>query len=259
MTEQIQSSIDRHSEQVLPWWFSQKMRPVNDDFNHRAVALPQHALWQATQVPGIDLRVLEYVPGSRPRLTGQLRFNASYSPSMLDLSSDLEILIQRGELKSVMGIFSRGLYLRLPVSDKASAQELSLGRGKRSDKQHEPLALLYFTAGQMLDSDTELRQVNTLKKQLWLPGPLDGTEVLPLHGHGSGNVMMIRWTQTVKFKTTLDPLGEELLVLSGALHDEYGHYPAGTWIRNPVVAWQSWGATTGTVVYYKNGHLTDTD
>ena len=79
--------------------------------------------------------------------------------------------------------------------------------------------------------------------------------MLPLHGHGSGNVMLIRWLGAVAFRPRLDPLGEEVLVLEGRLHDADGTYPAGSWIRNPVPAWQSWSGDAGTLVYYKNGHF----
>ena len=116
-------------------------------------------------------------------------------------------------------------------------------------------ALLYLAAGQMLNSDAEQRRMNTYDETRWLPGPAEGTEVMPLHGHGTGNVMLIRWTQRASFRPGLDPMGDEVLVLNGVLYDDDGDYPEGSWIRNPVEAWQSWSAEAGTVVYYKNGHF----
>jgi len=47
------------------------------------------------------------------------------------------------------------------------------------------------------------------------------------------------------------------VVLNGAVYDAQGFYPTNAWIRNPVPAWQSWGARAGTLVYYKNGHFAD--
>lgn len=116
-------------------------------------------------------------------------------------------------------------------------------------------ALLYLAIGQMQDSDTQWRRIDTENAENWFPGPVDGTDVLPLHGHGSGNVMLVRWNKTAAFKTRIDPRGEELLVVKGAVYDSKGLYPAGSWIRNPIVAWQAWGAKSGTVIYYKNGHF----
>lgn len=234
----------------LPWWFTNQQPPVNDDFEQRVVNLPQHARWQSTQLPGIELRVLEYVPGDKARLTAQLRLASDFSPAQLGDNPDLEILMQRGELESAMGIYPAGLYLRLPVTGDSHLQNLTL----RCSSELNP-ALLYLAAGQMQTTDTEQRRLDTMDDSKWLPGPVDGTEVLPLHGHGTGNVMLIRWLDDVAFKPGLDPMGEEVLVLKGMLQDTQGHYPAGSWLRNPISSWQSWGAKAGTVVYYKNGHF----
>jgi hypothetical protein len=245
----------------LPWWLTHAMAPVNENFEERIVSLPQHSQWHATQLSGIDVRVLEYIPGDNPRLTAQLRLAPELSPARLGENPDLEILMQRGELESLVGVYPAGLYVRLPVTGDQQLQTLTLNctktpsaNNKNSNDAEQP-ALLYLAAGQMLTSDSEQRRINTKDESRWLPGPTEGTEVLPLHGHGTGNVMLIRWTQTSAFKPGLDPMGEEVLVLSGMLHDSVGKYPAGSWIRNPVKAWQSWGANAGTVVYYKNGHF----
>ncbi|MFT6308080.1 MAG: hypothetical protein ACJA0Z_003250 [Halioglobus sp.] len=249
----------------LPWWLTHAMAPVNENFDERVVSLPQSSQWRATQILGIDLRVLEYIPGDNPRLTAQLRLHPEFSPARLGDNPDLEILMQRGELETLTGVYPAGLYLRLPLTGEEQLQSLTLkctrhfnAFGKCASETEQP-ALLYLAAGQMLISDSEHRRINTREESHWLPGPTTGTDVLPLHGHGTGNVMLIRWTETDSFKPGLDPMGDEVLVLSGMLHDEDGKYPAGSWIRNPLRAWQSWGANEGTVVYYKNGHFPTTN
>ncbi|NND91598.1 MAG: hypothetical protein HKN42_12120 [Granulosicoccus sp.] len=248
----------------LPWWFTHEIPALNDDFNQRVVSLPQHAVWRSTQIDGVDLRVLEYVPGITPRLSGQIRLDPACSPARLGDNPDLEILVQRGELESSMGVDPAGMYLRLPLSPDRHLQSLTFrctvppgndsGETVRKSAEKET-ALLYLAAGQMLTSDTEQRRLDTRAEDRWLPGPATSTEVLPLHGHGTGNAMLIRWSEPVAFIPRLDPMGEEVLVLKGSLFDAHGHYPAGSWIRNPVAAWQSWGAVEGTVVYYKSGHF----
>jgi len=262
--------VSKYSQSVkagleLPWWLTNAMAPVNENFDERIVSLPQYGQWRATQLPGIDLRVLEYIPGDDPRLTAQLRLEPKFSPARLGDNPDLEILMQRGELESLAGIYPAGLYLRLPVTGDEQLQSLTLkcsrssnGDGQISNELKQP-ALLYLAAGQMLTSDSEQRRIDTHEDSRWLPGPTEGTEVLALHGHGTGNVMLIRWSEMASFKPGLDPMGEEVLVLKGMLRDVYGEYPAGSWIRNPVETWQSWGANAGTVVYYKNGHFPTTN
>ena len=108
-----------------------------------------------------------------------------------------------------------------------------------------------------MQSDTQWREIDTDNEENWFPGPVDGTDVMPLHGHGSGNVMLVRWNKTAAYKTRIDPRGEELLVLTGAVYDAQGFYPEGSWLRNPIETWQAWGAKAGTVAYYKNGHFKD--
>ena len=52
------------------------------------------------------------------------------------------------------------------------------------------------------------------------------------------------------------PGGEEILVLEGLFQDEYGEYPAGTWLRNP--RWSRHAPFTGpdgALIYVKTGHL----
>lgn len=261
MTEPDKNSHAIKAGLELPWWLSAAMNPVNEDFSERVVSLPQYSLWRATQLDGIHLRVLEYIPGSKPRLTAQLRLDPEFSPAMLGDNPDLEILMQRGELESDAGVYPAGLYLRLPVTGDEQLQTLKLRclpqlqtNQTQTNNEQEP-ALLYLAAGQMLNSDAEQRRMNTNDDSRWLPGPADGTEVMPLHGHGTGNVMLIRWTDSASFRPGLDPMGDEVLVLNGVLYDDEGEYPTGSWIRNPVEAWQSWSASAGTVVYYKNGHF----
>ena len=247
----------------LPWWFTNEMAPLNEDFEQRVVSLPEDANWRSTQIEGVDLRVLEYIPGTIPRMTGQVRLQEKHSPALLGDNPDLEILVQRGELESTMGVYPAGLYLRLPLTGDHHLQALTIRCNEANNdssstfpgQNDDGSALLYVAAGQMLTSDTEQRRIDTNDASRWLPGPTEGTEVLPLHGHGTGNSMLIRWNTPVEIKPRLDPTGEEILVLSGTLQDALGHYPAGSWIRNPVEAWQNWGAVPGTVVYYKNGHF----
>lgn len=237
----------------LPDWFADLLHVRNADFEQRVVHLPEHASWQPTGLTGVDIRVLEYVPGDRPRLSAQLRIDIQHDTALPGNLENLEILVQRGAFNSILGALGEGMYLRIPASRAPSLHPQSIAQ--EAGQHRKSSALLYLSSGHMLESDTEPRCINTDESSRWLPGPIEQTEVLPLHGHGSANVMLIRWTGTVAFKSRIDPRGEEVLVLQGALYDANGCYPAGSWIRNPIVAWQSWGAKAGTIIYYKNGHF----
>jgi anti-sigma factor ChrR (cupin superfamily) len=52
------------------------------------------------------------------------------------------------------------------------------------------------------------------------------------------------------------PGGEEIFVLEGVFHDEYGSYPAGTWIRSPRFSKHApFTKSEGATIYVKTGHL----
>ncbi|MFK7995474.1 MAG: cupin domain-containing protein [Granulosicoccus sp.] len=237
----------------LPDWFTEQLKPIHTDFESRVVCLAEDQHWLQTSLQGVEMRVMEYIPGERPRLALQLRLNHQHAPIVLSDYPDLEILIQKGLLTSGEDLYGANLYLRFPQMTDENGRDLLCQRAASMDPA-EP-ALLYLAIGQMQDSDTQWRRIDTENAENWFPGPVDGTDVLPLHGHGSGNVMLVRWNKTAAFKTRIDPRGEELLVVKGAVYDSKGLYPAGSWIRNPIVAWQAWGAKSGTVIYYKNGHF----
>ena len=221
------------------------------------------AQWLDTALPGIQVRIMEFVPGMRPRLAAQLRFHHNHTPLPIGRYPDLEVLIQHGQLSSAHGNYAANGYFRLPTLDDNGDENDDGDDGlvvqRAVAMQPEEPAVLYLAVGQMQQSDTEWRRIDTNDENLWFAGPVEGTDVLPLHGHGSGNVMLVRWNKTAAFRTRIDPRGEELLVLNGAVYDAQGHYPEGSWIRNPIEAWQYWGAKAGTIMYYKNGHFADSD
>lgn len=70
----------------------------------------------------------------------------------------------------------------------------------------------------------------------WLPSPMPGVERKPLaredveRGHATS---IVRYAPGSVFRAHPHPLGEEILVLEGVFCDETGHYPAGTYFRNP--------------------------
>jgi len=239
----------------LPGWLSDNLKPQNIDFDVRVVCTPDNTPWQPTGLKGVQIRIMEFVPGPIPRLSSQLSFEQGHEPVWLDNQPDLEILIQKGKFNSANGSsYATNWYYRLPDRPNAAPQRLQC-QGSASLHDTHP-GLVYMSAGQMIQSDSRWRRVHTADPAKWFPGPVEGTDVLPLHGYGSGNIMLVRWNRSAAFKTRIDPRGEELLVLDGAIHDTQGSYKQGTWIRNPITTWQAWGGTAGTLVYYKNGHFT---
>lgn len=70
----------------------------------------------------------------------------------------------------------------------------------------------------------------------WIASPADGVTRVPLErlspesGHKTS---FVRFSPGSYFPAHAHPLGEEIYVLDGVFSDQYGDYPAGTYLRNP--------------------------
>jgi len=238
--------------------FIDRPSETNADFELRAQLHAHNAVWQITKLPALSLCVLEYRNGTHPRMTALARLDPN-STGVTVPAAQLELLVQHGIIADDSSEYLHPYYLRQPHDNSGINQNVTLHPGSQTVQQSETPLEFYIATGQLPITDTERRCVNLADHSLWLPGPVEGTEVMPLHMHNGANSMLVRWLAPVTFRPKLDPNGEEVLVINGTLADELGNYPAGSWIRNPVASWQAWGAIAGTVIYYKNGHFGHTE
>jgi len=218
---------------------------VAADRAHREICLPDTPPFRPSPRPGLNLRILELVR-AEARMLVQIAAGQSTGALSSGPLPGAEIFVQRGTLLLDDEAFPAGSWLRQPLHGPQACAPAELSTD----------ALLLVSIGQIAPQDVDRRQRDTTDADVWLHGPTEGIEVLPLHGQEKANVMLMRWTSTVAFRPTLDPVGDEVFVLSGELHDAHGSFGAGSWIRNPVPAWQSWAGTPGTRVCYKSGHFT---
>jgi anti-sigma factor ChrR (cupin superfamily) len=88
-----------------------------------------------------------------------------------------------------------------------------------------------------LNSDLTERVVVLAQDYTWVDSPAQGVRRMMLDRQG-GEVAratsLVDYAPLSQFPPHVHGGGEEILVLSGAFADEYGTYPAGTYIRNPV-------------------------
>jgi len=263
------SSMSHHDKlcnTLVECLLGKRPKAVNNDFSRRVVQYAAESLWQASATNSAEVRVLEYFPGQSPRLTAFLRTTIDTEAFKLPADA-LELVLIAGKMQCDEQDYNAGYYLRNPWKNKQQESYLVLG-GQSStsgpfnresnstiDQHEHEQAIVYVCAGQLEHSDKEERRINILDPNRWLPGPVEGTEVMPLHMHKGNNAMLIRWLSTAHFTPKLDPRGEEVFVLEGELQDEVSRYPEGSWIRNPITSWQCWSGDAGTVIYYKNGHF----
>jgi anti-sigma factor ChrR (cupin superfamily) len=89
----------------------------------------------------------------------------------------------------------------------------------------------------------------------WMPMPVPGVTLLPLHEFGSEQVGLLRWQRGTRYPLHEHPGGEEIYVIEGTLQDEEGRYAAGTWLRNPPGSRHAPYSDEGCLLYVKSGHL----
>ena len=88
----------------------------------------------------------------------------------------------------------------------------------------------------------------------WFPAE-DDLQVKPLYYFSTEMVALYRWPANGRFPPQPHFGGEEFFVLSGMLQDEFGAYPAGTWVRNPHNSEHSRFVEEDTITWIKTGHL----
>lgn len=88
----------------------------------------------------------------------------------------------------------------------------------------------------------------------WLPSPLPGVERRPLYrvgGEQARATSIVRYASGSHFSPHLHGGGEEFVVLEGTFEDEHGHYPAGTYVRNPPGSQHTPGSTSGCTIFVR--------
>ncbi len=156
-------------------------------------------------------------------------------------ANGLEILVLQGSCKHNNNAYNEYHYLRIPGTSPITGGP----QGCR----------LFVKYNQFMAGDTGERIIDTSEKSKWLPGPVDGIRIRPLHVFNTESIMLLHWQRAEEFRPNLDPQGEELLVIKGLLQNKDQLFQPYSWLRNPVEDWRSWHGSTDTLVYYKSGHF----
>lgn len=88
-----------------------------------------------------------------------------------------------------------------------------------------------------LHADLSQRVVVESESLDWVDSPMVGVQRRMLERDGeevARATSIVRYAPDSHFSAHTHGGGEEFLVLEGIFSDEYGDYPAGTYIRNPV-------------------------
>lgn len=88
----------------------------------------------------------------------------------------------------------------------------------------------------------------------WEASPMPGVERRRLDRVDTENervTTIVRYAPNSHFSSHVHSGGEEFIVLEGVFEDDYGHWPAGSYIRNPPQSSHTPGSTPGCIIFVK--------
>lgn len=214
---------------------------LNADFDRRVVIHTASASWQDSPQPGVQRIPLDRIGAEVARATSLVRFAAGSRFPAHGHGGGEEILVLDGVFSDESGDYPAGSYLRNPP-------------GSRHAPASAPGCTLLVKLWQFAADDGATLQVDT-RAQVWQATALAGVQRLLLHAHAGVETALLRLQAGTRCPAQAFPGGEELFVLAGRLGDEYGDYPAGTWLRNPRGSVCRRHSAEGALLYVKSGHI----
>lgn len=216
---------------------------LNADFAERVVIRPEDYAWKDSPSSGVTRMMLDRIGNEVARATTIVRFEPNSDFAAHNHDGGEEFLVLDGVFSDEHADYGAGHYIRNPIGTRHRPHIGPEG------------ATIFVKLHQMAAADQEQKAINT-RQAAWSPGLVPGLSVLPLHTHDHENVALVRWAPNTLFNPHQHWGGEEILVLEGVFHDEYGNYPAGSWIRSPHKSHhQPFTKDEGALIYVKTGHL----
>ncbi|HET9577187.1 MAG TPA: cupin domain-containing protein [Usitatibacter sp.] len=214
---------------------------INADFTERVVVRPGDVPWVASPIAGVDRRMLDRVGGEVARATSFVRYAPDSRFPAHTHGGGEEFLVLEGVFFDEQGAYPAGHYVRNPI-----------------ESRHAPYTkegCTIFVKLRQFDAGDRQRVVIDTRKAAWQAGGAAGVSILPLHAFGEERVALERWAPGTRIVAHEHGGGEEIVVIEGAFADEFGAYPAGTWIRTPHGSRHAPASESGCLLYVKAGHL----
>lgn len=211
------------------------------DFSQRVCVHTAALGWTASPAVGVWRKRLEREYAESGRATSLVRYAAGSAFAAHTHPLGEEFLVLDGVFEDEQGSYPAGTYVRNPPGSRhapRSAQGCELF-----------VKLAHF------DPRDGARVVVDTTTQPWLPGMVDGLQVMSLAEFGGEHTALVRWAPGTVFNTHRHWGGEEIFVLDGVFSDEHGDYPAGAWLRSPHLSQHQPFSREGCTILVKVGHL----
>lgn len=214
---------------------------LNTDFSQRVVLDTRNLPWQNSPASLVQRRQLERDGGEIARATSIVRYESGSSFAAHGHELGEEILVLEGVFSDEHGEYPAGTYIKNPPGFT-----------------HAPFSVagcILFVKVRHLDQADQERVVIDTRQSQWYPGMVRGLSVLPLGEFGTQHTAMVRWAPGTFFNPHRHYGGEEIFVVEGVFSDEFGEYPAGTWLRSPQLSQHQPYSREGCLIFVKTGHL----
>lgn len=210
------------------------------DLTQRVVVDTNEIEWQGSRADGVRRKPLEQERTESGRATSIVEFmpEAKFPEHIHGMGE--EILVLEGVFSDETGDYPAGTYFRNPPGSKHSPAS------KNGCKLF--VKLEHFKAG-----DNQSVKIDT-KAATMRPG-IGNLKVLSLHEYQGEHSALVWWPAGEHFQAHRHWGGEEIFVIEGEFIDEYGRYPAGTWLRNPHLSEHYPYVEQDTLILVKVGHL----
>jgi anti-sigma factor ChrR (cupin superfamily) len=213
---------------------------LNMDFSERIAINTRDRKWLPSPREGVWRKPLAREEAEQGHATSIVRYDPGSHFHAHDHPLGEEILVLEGVFSDETGDYHAGTYFRNPEGFR-----------------HAPFSVegcvILVKLHQFQPGDTAHVVLDT-ETIAWRPGQ-GSLQVMPLHECQGESTALVRWPAGEQFQPHQHFGGEEIYVVSGEFIDEFGRYPAGTWMRSPHLSQHCPYVEQETVIWVKVGHL----
>ncbi|WP_421905511.1 cupin domain-containing protein [Mameliella sp.] len=214
---------------------------LNADFSKRVVIRPEDYHWRPSPANGVERMMLDRIGEEVARATTIVRFAPNSRFDAHTHGGGEEFLVLEGVFSDEHADYPVGSYVRNPIGTAHTPRIGPEG------------ATILVKLCQFDPADTEQKAIATQDAVFEEVAP--GLGQLLVHDVPGERVRIVRFAPGTRLGPHAHRGGEELYVIEGRLQDEYGSYPAGSWIRSPDGSGHTPFSEDGCLLYIKTGHL----